>query len=193
MEDYKFKHLMVDIETLGTRPGKIILSVGAVFFDLATGETGNQFYYKINLIDSINHGFTIDTDTVGWWAAQKPEALKEALSGIYNKNNTIHKFVNAFSRWIVSSSDPADIEVWGNSARFDLGMLEPYFEAVKQDFPWRHYKERDVRTLVAFREDIKLKHITNEAGENITTHNPVEDCFSQIRYCSEIYSTLNNK
>ena len=41
------KQLMVDLETLSTRPDAAIIAIGAVYFDKVTGETGDEFYCTI--------------------------------------------------------------------------------------------------------------------------------------------------
>lgn len=39
--------MMIDIETLGTRPGSVILSVGAVMFDRHGVGHGETFYMNV--------------------------------------------------------------------------------------------------------------------------------------------------
>lgn len=41
--------VMLDIETLGTKPGCMVLSVGACTFNLATGEIGDEFYMTLQM------------------------------------------------------------------------------------------------------------------------------------------------
>ena len=41
-------HLAIDLETLSLEPNAHILSIGAVFFDPATGEMGDSFYVEID-------------------------------------------------------------------------------------------------------------------------------------------------
>ena len=42
------KHVMVDLETLGIRPGSAIRSVGAAAFTLGQPDVGPTFYKKVN-------------------------------------------------------------------------------------------------------------------------------------------------
>lgn len=55
-------NIMVDLETLGTKPNSAILSIGAVAFD----DQGlhDEFYCNVDLISSIACGYEIDADTV---------------------------------------------------------------------------------------------------------------------------------
>jgi hypothetical protein len=48
------KNVMIDIETLGTRPGSVILSIGACRFG-ADG-IGEEFYRAIDVLDSLMAG-----------------------------------------------------------------------------------------------------------------------------------------
>ena len=41
-------HVMIDLETLDTKPSTKILSLGAVIFDPENGELGETFYRKLN-------------------------------------------------------------------------------------------------------------------------------------------------
>ena len=70
--------VMIDIETLGTDPGSVILSIGAVEFDLKTGKTGEEFYQWIDLESSSNKGFSVSAGTIKWWMMQNKKARQPA-------------------------------------------------------------------------------------------------------------------
>ena len=67
-------NLMLDIETLGTGPNSVILSIGAVEFD----ETGviSKFYEAIDPESCTDWGLQIDARTVLWWMDQNDAARK---------------------------------------------------------------------------------------------------------------------
>ncbi|EAZ1146628.1 3'-5' exoribonuclease, partial [Salmonella enterica] len=48
-------HLMVDLETMGNGPYAPVISIGAVFFDPNTGETGEDFSVNISLESSMRY------------------------------------------------------------------------------------------------------------------------------------------
>ena len=81
MGDKKFKHVMIDTETLGRAPGSVVRSVAAVEFDPQTGETGRQKVWKIDLTDSIRYGFKVEASTLKWWMMQSDEARREFVEG----------------------------------------------------------------------------------------------------------------
>lgn len=73
------KDIMVDIETLGTKPGCVILSIGAVQFNPFSDELGQEFYNNINADDAERKGFFKDARTVDWWSKQSPESRAHLL------------------------------------------------------------------------------------------------------------------
>ena len=62
-------HLAIDLETLSLEPNAHILSIGAVFFDPATGEMGDQFYVEIDPQHDQPNAH-VSASTVAWWVSQ---------------------------------------------------------------------------------------------------------------------------
>lgn len=172
---------MIDIETLGTNPGSVILSIGAVSFNLETGETGKEFFRNIKLQDSLDLGLKIDGDTLAWWMNNKAEAFKMSTDNgesLLTVLDDLYEFIR--------HSGVNKTFVWGNSNRFDLGLLEAVYDKVPGiPTPWNFRNERDVRTLVAFAPEIKdnWKKVGVE-------HHGLSDCINQIGYCSAIWNYL---
>jgi len=101
----ELKHVMIDIETLGTRPGDIILSIGAVKFD-ANG-LGEEFYVTINPESSKAIGLRAQKSTLEWWDKQSPEAKAAAFKGEFSIEAALLKL----TMWM----PPKDVSrVWGN-------------------------------------------------------------------------------
>jgi DNA polymerase III epsilon subunit-like protein len=169
------KHVMIDIETMGTGANASILSIAAVRFDLNTGEVDSISSINVDLQSCLDIGLDIDASTVLWWMQQSEEARKALL----NPSEGIEDALLLLSDLITKED-----EVWGNSARFDLGILENAYRKCGIDTPWDFRKERDVRTLVSFAPEIKNKY------KPTVEHDPVSDCICQISYCSEIWNTL---
>jgi len=46
----KNKDIMLDIETMGIRPTSAIVQLGACYFDRITGEIGDKFFMRTDLI-----------------------------------------------------------------------------------------------------------------------------------------------
>lgn len=172
------RHIMVDLETLGTRSNSVIAVIGAVYFDIETGETGREFYRQIEIDSCLDFGLKMDLETIEWWFQQSNEAQKE----VFNTEDRDHIFpvLQDFSEFVIE-----DVILWGNSARFDCGLLEDAYHAADLPVPWKYWNERDVRTLVSLAPEIKENTIREG-----THHNALDDCYHQIKYCSTIHQKI---
>lgn len=183
MMENKFGHIMVDIETFGKKSGSAIVSIGAVEFNMLTGETGKEFKINASLQSCIDIGLTIDPDTVMWWMKQSDEARKSLTEGDIVHINVALIHLKEF----FEECDGKKCEVWGNSPRFDLEKLDAAYGKIGVEIPWDFRKERCVRTLVSFYPEIK-----NMTKFNGVAHDAVFDCYHQIKYCSETYRRIKN-
>jgi len=172
-------HVMLDIETLGVSPGCVILSLSAVEFDINTGELGESFNMGIDIKSCVDAGLTIDPSTMKWWMEQSEQARRASFYAGNSLEFVLGEFVN-----FMNSVGPAC--VWGNGVRFDVGILEGAYKALNRKMPIEPRMERDVRTLVSFRPDVK-KNMPFE-GE---PHVPLDDCKHQIKYCCAIWKDIN--
>lgn len=174
-------HLMLDLETLGTMNNAAILSIGAVEFDIETGETGREFYELVNLQSCIDLGFGINGSTFYWWLMQNENARKE----ICKPSDSLQNVLIKLSSFMASLGE---FQIWGNGVRFDVGILENAYFVCGFTPPWNFKNERDVRTLVSFAPNIKEQH----PFQGIE-HNPIDDCKHQIAYCHAIWKNLRYK
>lgn len=178
----KFGHIMIDIETMGNESNSAIVSIGAVEFNMVTGETGKEFYTNVSLKSSLDVGLQINADTVMWWMKQSDEARKSLTDG---ETKDIESALYDLAAFIIDCGGK-NCQVWGNSARFDLGILSDAYSKVGSKIPWDFRNERCVRTLVSFLPEIK--NMTKFFG---VAHNAIADCHFQIKYCSETWNALN--
>lgn len=172
-----FQHLMLDIETMGTDSFSSILSIGAVEFDIKTGKTGKEFYTNVDLQSCLDIGLTINASTVMWWMERSEQARKDLTK---RAPIPIAEALKKFSDFCNK-----DYQIWGNSARFDCGILQNAYDKMFIPIPWDFRKERCVRTLVSFNPGIK-----DAVPFSGTSHNALDDCKFQIKYCSEIWCSI---
>lgn len=184
----KYTDLMIDIETTGRRPGCAIIQIAAVPFNMNNGAVSkNVFKMAINLDSQFKNKFGYCPNTMGWWKKTN-KALFDKLSNSEDNYVTVGK---AFQEYFNSLEDHNKIRTWGNSARFDMGILEGwYMRAIGFKFNafWNTWLERDVRTLSCLRPDIKK----GTKFEGIK-HDAIDDCKHQIKYCRKIVKMLNLK
>jgi hypothetical protein len=172
-----YTDVMLDLETMGNRSNTAIVSIGAVEFNIVTGETGREFYKVVDLQSCLDEGLKVQASTIYWWMQQDQKARER----ICEKGEHIAMVLEDFNVWMQDCVDK--VRIWGNGARFDIGILEDAYVACCMDTPWNFRKEMDVRTLVSFAPHVK----ENMPFEGVY-HDPVDDCKHQIKYCSKIWN-----
>jgi hypothetical protein len=158
------KLCVIDLETLGTRPGDTILSIGSCLFDVERGIYSEQ-YVTISQESSKAAGLRAQRSTIEWWAKQSKEAQAAAFKG----ELSLESALKVFSMWL---PDHDSVLVYGNGANFDNAMLAAAYRALKQDPPWKFWNDRCYRTIVA----MHLKHRVERVG---TYHNALDDAKTQ--------------
>lgn len=176
--------IMVDLETLGTTPGCIILSIGAVEFDRFTGSLGREFYSVISKGSCIDHNLFADTKTLAWWEQQE-DAAKTVLTAA--ENDSASSLVHVLAEFkSFCTHGTFDANIWGNGANFDNAILEFAYHAVGFLPGWRYNKNRCFRTLVdlagpdvAWGERIGVYHNALDDAKTQAVH--AAKCFAQLR------------
>ena len=141
--------MMVDIETLGMKPGDSIISIGASVFNASNdlkiiGNVDSHFYRVLSLFDLNNHGFQSDDVTLKWW---KEKAIwKSLLAQTRDSNVGARKACEDFGHYITKEAKPD--KIWANSPSFDLEMLRYMFRKMLVPFPIHYKEEMDFRTLM---------------------------------------------
>jgi exodeoxyribonuclease VIII len=162
---------MLDLETLGVRPGCKILSVGAVVFGPAG--LGAEFYSEIDV--ETQPQLTTDPDTFAWWQKQAPAARDRLFSR--EGKEALSTASVCFEGWLARVAP--DALVWGNGADFDNVILSAAYTAQGLKQPWGPWNGRCYRTLKALRPDVKLVR----SG---THHNALDDAKSQAEHAVRI-------
>ena len=163
--------VMIDLETLGTGPKAVVLSIGAVFFDKE--ELGNTFYAVLDTLSQETAGRVVDPKTVQWWSEQSEEAKTVLTAPQIPTGGVLHAFVSYLRA--------TDIRIWGNGATFDNVILASLFEDFGVPKPWGYSADRCYRTL---------RNISNVRGQlpnrEGTYHNALDDAIYQAK-CAQLY------
>lgn len=181
MKKNDFGHVMIDIETMGIGLNSPIISIGAVEFNINSGQTNEVFNRNIDLQSCIDLGFIPNASTIMWWLQQSDEARKLICS---KQGNTLIDVLKDFFTFIQKCGGQ-DVQVWGNGSTFDISTLQYAYETLKMSTPWKYSNVRDVRTVVALNSSIKQ----NTEFKNIQ-HDAVSDALHQIEYLSKTYNTI---
>lgn len=189
-----YENVMVDIETLGDNQNSVIFSIGAVRFDILTGEHKKESEIRIKIQDAINNGFDVTEDTIDFWLLQLPEKRKKEL---LRKGDEISlkKALIMFSQWLWGELNPSVNEVeskmentiiWSKGPRFDLGILSNAYTKYGMKVPWNFRNERCVRTMLDnLDENTKIKTKDKYVG-----HNSLQDAKLQADLVSITYNDM---
>ncbi len=183
-----FTHLMVDLETMGKKPGAPIVSMGAIFFDPASGETGAEYYQVINLESSMSFGARPDASTILWWMKQSPEARSAiVVDDTVGLVEALEQFLDFIAENAANGSK--NVQLWGNGCSFDCSLLEAAFELADTPFLIPHWNYRDVRTVVELGKAVGLNSRYDIPFEG-DQHNALADARHQVKYVSAIWQRL---
>lgn len=173
------KDVMIDLETLGQRPGCVILSIGAVAFD--TDGIGDSLYAVVNTGSCLDAGLTKDPETVAWWDRQNDQA-KEVLKLAETSGSTLADCLGTLTEFL-SRFDLDQVRVWGNGADFDNAILGACYHAVGLKTPWKFYNNRCYRTLKSLRPTVKMER-------QGVYHNALDDAISQAKHAIKLMELI---
>lgn len=159
------RHCMLDLETLGKRPGCMILSIGACVFTENGLEVGADFHAFLDLGTQLHAGMTIDPETVLWWMMQSDAARARQCE---SPRQPVAKVLLDFKDWWRSNEVDT---VWGNGADFDIPILAALFNASGVPVPWKYNAGRCMRTIFNL-VDAKPGHF---GTVNALAHDGLED------------------
>lgn len=163
--------VMLDLETLSLSKRAVVLSIGAVKFDPATGDVVDEFYRTLMVDQQTRAGRDISYSTIKFWMdqdqaakdaafAQERVPVEIAVSDFYQWARPSKVTTHGGAIWPRSSSK---VRYWANSPQFDAVI----WETLCQDFgldrmvPWSYRQLADVRTVI------------NESGLRVDEHQPV--------------------
>ncbi len=172
------RDVMVDIETLGVRPGSVLPSVGLTGFDPETGALGPSFECVINIGSSLSHGLTTDPSTLDWWKKQKPEAqavIFDSLSG----GLSLTEAIDGITAFWMALPEPGKTRLWGNGSDFDNVLLTAAYRVLGRTPPWTPWNGRCFRTL----KNLFPGHEPERQGIH---HNALADARHQARWALAI-------
>ena len=181
-------HLMVDLETMGNGPHAPVISIGAVFFDPNTGETGEEFSVNISLESSMRYRARPDASTILWWMEQSEEARKSLTSN----TQELPTALSWLSEFIIKNANHKFVQVWGNGASFDCVILRNSYSLTGQPVPWQWWNDRDVRTIVELGKVIGFDPKRDMPFKG-TRHNALDDAIHQAKYVSAIWKRVSLK
>lgn len=170
--------VMLDIETLSTRPESVVLTLGAVKFSPYDSDvdTNNGLYLRIDVDEQINLGRHVQQETVEWWGKQTEDVREEALGE--HERTGLNDMLDQLNRFLVGVE-----AIWCQGPAFDIVILENLYRQMGRPTPWQFWQIRDSRTLFSVHGDPR------EKGRH-GAHNALIDCYYQARAVQQIYKDV---
>lgn len=162
-------HVMLDIETLGLKPGCPILSIGAVYFDPYSNDMGLGFYRNIYLPSCYQAGLVHDENTIAWWDQQSVEAKEHLMFDQVFLREALSDFVI----WLNADENT---RIWCQGATFDAPIMEYALNLFNIKTPWKFWNVRDTRTIYDVC-DFDVSRVERKG----TYHNALHDAMHQVR------------
>lgn len=173
------KKVMVDLETLGLTADAVIMSIGAVQFDLDGGIDEKAFYASVSIDSNLELGRKINESTLIWWTEQSAEARKVFTEPKVMLASALHDFAEWF---------PEGAEIWSNGASFDIPILEHAYKQLDLETPWKFWDSRCVRT---YRNLPGASRVAKPKPS--VAHNALSDAIAQVMHVQAIHKELFTK
>ncbi|WP_075210531.1 exonuclease [Enterobacter ludwigii] len=183
-----YTHLMVDIEAFGKKADSPVVSIGAVFFNPSTGNTGSEFYKVISLESAMASGGVPDASTIIFWLKASPEARSELVMDDAIPLDDALLQLNEFIAENAANG-PESVQVWGNGATYDNVLLEASYDRTGIPCPWKFWNNRDVRTVVELGKAVGCEP-RYEIPFDGEPHKAISDALHQVKYVSAIWQRL---
>ena len=167
--------IMLDIETLSTRPDAVVLTLGAVKFSPWASEvdTDTGLYVRVDVDEQLALDRHVQQDTVEWWGKQAEEVREEALGDANRASVT--ELLNQLNKFVVGVDN-----IWCQGPVFDIVILENLYRQVERPTPWQFWQIRDSRTLFGVHGDPRGKGAKG-------AHNALIDCYYQAQAVQQVY------
>ncbi len=172
-------HAMIDIETLGTKPNAVILSVGAIKFDpYSNSEPFDGKHWRLDVDAQTEKDREVNEDTLAWWAKQDP-AIQEDAFGESGRTDCV-QFMKELNAWLTGCES-----VWCQGPQFDMVILENLFTQFDHHKGWAFWQIMDCRTLFNIMPEDPRKAIQ----QNL--HSADEDAYYQAVCVQQSYKHFN--
>lgn len=175
-------HIMVDLETLGTKPNSLMLTIGAIRFnpwknDIETDMNEmDTFYRRVSFESYEGLDHVIDDATLEWWGKQDESVRAEAFAE--DDRHDIRNVLADFHKWCGGVD-----AIWANGTGFDLNILEHFSRELKRGVAWNYWQARDARTLYALTPGLQRPQGA--------AHHALWDCWSQLVGVQASFRALN--
>lgn len=172
-------HVSFDLETLGTEPDSLVLSIGAVVFTEDEVLSATAYYPTIE--SQQVYGARASHSTFLWWLQQSPEAR---MALVQDERAPILDELTLLTCHLASFG--TDIQVWGNGSSFDIAILNYHLGKNGVERPWSFWNERCLREAKRHYPDVA-------AVRSEQPHEALADAMAQAQYIQRILKAQHGR
>lgn len=163
-----YSNVMLDLETLGTRPDAAILSIGAIAFNLHDNLTQ---YFEVKCGADLTK-YSVDYATFKFWM-ERPDDARNAL---FTEVVPLADGLRGLANWIrYSCGNDSSPNIWAMPSKFDLPILENAFKVENVPVPWKYDSDACLRTLCKLAKITKAQRVQPRIP-----HDALSDCEAQL-------------
>jgi len=134
-------HAMIDIETLGTEPDCVVLSVGACKFNpYSNAEPHTRKLWRPSADKQIESGRSVLDSTLEWWSKLPQHIQEEAFSE--DNRMPLEQFFKELNKYLVGCD-----KIWCQGPQFDMVILENLYKQFDHHRNWAFWQVQDCRTI----------------------------------------------
>lgn len=174
--------MMFDLETLDVKSSALVLSVGAVTFEMFDTGGGNldyrivdRFYRVLDMERQFRIPRTVSQSTLLWWMQQDADARAEAFAPVRRNVGLVMDELQGF----VDKDAITINKFWASPVSFDFGIWNSLADDMSHSTPWKYNQVYDVRTVLNEASYSAKDHEPTRKIEG-KAHMPVYDCEWQI-------------
>lgn len=162
------KDIIVDLETLGTTESAVVISIGAVRFDINNLDAEPHTFYRVLRFDEQeNVGRTTDPGTLEWWALQSEAARKVFAEQRHSVRGVLYDF-DEFA-------EDAH-RIWGYGSTFDNIILRSLYRSFGMGYPVAYGGDMCLRTIKFLTGGIEIQRTIN-----LVHHNALDDAIYEFQ------------
>ena len=189
--------VMVDLESLATTADAVIVSIGAVKFDVSTEEIGDEGFYALVEMEHQARERRISQQTLQWWMGKDMEAARSVFDKSLERQH-LEEVLESFQDWFWDHEPSAQRQatlqrnrrIWSNGANFDEPILSHAYTQYGMEIPWSFWNVKCFRTW----KDLPGAGLVVKAVQREGTHhNALDDALHQARQAQAVHKKLFRK